>query len=203
MATKKALPCTSFTLMAFRKMYAHYPRPRLLTLTFFLLAAVAVMPCAAAMDDFELYQFKPSDHRYLELGIERIEARVERAFGSHLRSDTERVLALLQRLLDDGLVTADDRRGLQDMGMVFGELLRKDLGMHWVFYLDHAGRSRALQLRHSRHFLFPVTMISRRAETGLRVDVSELYAKAKGIIEPHRHDFSAQQYRHLRKIAKP
>lgn len=183
-------------------MFDTLPRQMAILISAMLIAICTAMPTSASMDDFELYALKPGDYRYLELARERVEDLAGRHFGARLSGARDHDIAVIQRLLDEDIVTAGDIKTLQDMGMVLGELLKQELSMHWVFYVDNKGKSRALQLRHSRHFLFPVTMISRRAETGLRVDVATVYNKAKAIIEPHRFDFSDQKYRHLQKHAR-
>ena len=90
---------------------------------------------------------------------------------------------MLQRLLDSKLVVAKDRRLLQDMGIVLGDLLLQQFNLRWVMYVDKYGPSRALQLKHSQNFIFPITMISRRAEVGVAVDISALYDQASIKIE--------------------
>ncbi len=68
------------------------------------------------------------------------------------------------------------------MGIILGDLLAADLGMHWVVYQDQLGRSKALRYRQTDNYLFPVTMISRRREVDNRQPVVEIYQKAYDII---------------------
>ncbi|MBR9805001.1 DUF3806 domain-containing protein [bacterium] len=121
----------------------------------------------------------------------------QRHFGSSLHQDKNHDLRLLQRLWDDKIVTADNAQTLQDMGIVLGDLFAKELDMHWVLYTDAKGRSRALQLRHTEHFLFPITMISRRAIAGAEVNVKAIYNKAVAHILPHLDDYSSYRRRIL------
>jgi hypothetical protein len=72
------------------------------------------------------------------------------------------------------------------MGVIMGDLLAKDLGMHWVVYEDAHGRSRALRYRDSDEYLFPITMISRRQEADNNTPVAVIYQKAYDIIAPLR-----------------
>ena len=106
--------------------------------------------------------------------------------GIRLSDKLVTIAQLKQRLLDDKRVKASDRRLLQDMGIVFGGLLQKQFDLKWLIYEDKYGPSRALQLKHTNNFLFPITMISRRAETGLSVDVAGLYEKAVGKIAAYK-----------------
>lgn len=107
-------------------------------------------------------------------------------FGRQLRGDKANDLDILQLLLDRRLVHAEQTLELQAMGVVMGDLLAEELGMHWVVYEDRLGRSRALQLGRSEHYLFPITMISRRAEVGAEVNVRAIYDRAVALIEPYR-----------------
>lgn len=125
-----------------------------------------------------LRQFSEADEKYLQQGRDRINELTRRHFGSALQQQQAHDIALLQRLLDSKLVTAKDRRLLQDMGIILGDLLMQQFNLRWVIYADKYGPSRALQLKHSENFLFPITMISRRAEVGVNVDITELYNKA-------------------------
>lgn len=125
-----------------------------------------------------LRQFTEADEKYLQQGRDRINELTRRHFGSALQHQRAHDIALLQRLLDNQLVTAKDRRLLQDMGIILGDLLLQQFNLRWVIYADKYGPSRALQLKHSENFLFPITMISRRAEVGVSVDITALYDKA-------------------------
>ena len=153
--------------------------------------ALLVLPVILNADsfykpEFEIRNFKESDNRYLQQGYERINELAQRHFGGNLQRSLNHDLDILQRLLDQKFVTAKDRRLLQDMGLVLGELLRQNDELKWVVYEDKYGPSRALQLKHTNNYLFPITMISRRAETGLAVDVSALYKKATDKIAEYR-----------------
>tara|TARA_E500000178_G_C16767099_1_gene637428 strand:+ start:241 stop:627 length:387 start_codon:yes stop_codon:yes gene_type:complete len=93
----------------------------------------------------------------------RVEQLANR-LGRGLTGAVDRDLDTLQRILDDRMVPTEDTLTLQAMGVVFGDLLGKRLGMDWVVYRDNKGRSRALRYRKIDIYLFPVTMISRRQE---------------------------------------
>ena len=92
-------------------------------------------------------------------------------------------IIVMQRLLDQGLVKADETARLQGMGMILGEILRKEKGLYWTIYIDKLGRSRALEIPGKREFVFPVTMISRRVEAGVDVNVRQVYTNAVEIID--------------------
>jgi len=124
------------------------------------------------------------DRRYLAQQREDLEELARSELGAFFTGDPTNDIGVMQRLLDEGVVTADDRRRLQAMGVVLGDLLAEALDMHWVIYEDQVGRSRALRYRQSDNYLFPATMVSRRREAGDLTPVQEIYDKAVGIIRP-------------------
>lgn len=118
------------------------------------------------------------DRQFMQTQRERLESLARRHLGTGFSGETDRDLDLLQRLLDRDLVQADQKRELQAMGVILGDLLARELGMHWVLYEDEVGRSRALRYRDSDLYLFPMTMISRRREAGDQTPVAVIYASA-------------------------
>jgi len=102
--------------------------------------------------------------------------------GRRFSGNRDRDLDLLQTLLDKRLVRQDQTRELQAMGVVLGDLLAAEFGLHWVVYTDQVGRSRALQYGETDFVVFPVTMISRRREAGNETSVADIYAKASDMI---------------------
>lgn len=124
------------------------------------------------------------DKRHLSSQKESIEEVIKRNFGGRLRGDSSD-LQSLQRLIDRGLVERNNRLQLQAMGAVMGDVFVNVHGMEWKTYEDERGRSRAVCVKDSEHCLFPITMLSRRMQTGLLPRVSQVYAKAIDLIEQH------------------
>ena len=104
--------------------------------------------------------------------------------GSNLRADLTDITNM-QRLLDNYIVNKKDTEILQAMGMALGDVMAKELGMHWVIYEDKLGRSKALQYQKTQHFLFPVTMLSRRAAGNAPINIQVIYDKAAKKMEPY------------------
>ncbi|MDG1945381.1 MAG: DUF3806 domain-containing protein [Halioglobus sp.] len=104
------------------------------------------------------------------------------SLGRQFNGNRDQDLELLQALLDRKLVRADQTLELQAMGVIIGDLLAKELDMHWVIYEDREGRSRALRYKATDEFLFPITMIARRQEVGNQTPVVDIYQKAHDII---------------------
>jgi hypothetical protein len=84
-------------------------------------------------------------------------------------------LVVLQDLLDEEAFESSDGYELQALGVVFGDVLAMEFGYRWVAFTDELGRSRAAQHPESGSIVFPVTVISRRVERGVEVDVTALF----------------------------
>ena len=135
--------------------------------------------------------FNQSDQNYLALSRQRLTQKTQTFFGTQFHGTRAHDIPLLQRLLDEKKITTDQRQLLQDMGVILADILLREFNVKWVAYHDRHGRSRALQLKHSDYFFFPITMISRRAETGLAVDIDALYQQVAQKIAGH---YQRQRY---------
>jgi hypothetical protein len=151
-----------------------------------LLLSLVLVPALAASAQEEVIISEPSylDEQFMNQQRELLANLVARNYGARFSGDKHRDLALLQRLLDDQLVRNNQTRELQAMGVIMGDLLSAELGLHWVIYTDRAGRSRALRFQDTDNYLFPMTMISRRREVDNRARVADIYGKAVDSITP-------------------
>lgn len=162
---------------------------RLATLAAVLCAALLAAGQAAAQGVFlddaggaqgpRIEALSALDNQYMQGQRELIGELAAVELGRRFSGERDRDLAILQALLDRGLVDGGQTRELQAMGIVMGDLLAAELDMHWVVYIDRVGRSRALRYRDSDEVLFPVTMISRRREVGNDDAVVEVYRQAR------------------------
>jgi hypothetical protein len=132
------------------------------------------------------------DRQFMQEQRQRIDELARSRLGRQLNGSPENDLSILQTLLDRKLVGQDQSLELQAMGMVLGDILAREQAAKWVVYQDQRGRSRALQLGGTDNFLFPVTMISRRAEADAEVDVTAIYEKANRIMQPYRRPLPFQ-----------
>ena len=151
------------------------------------LCVLACWPAAVAAQlvSPQTYSLSPIDRDFMEEQRESIDRLARDHLGRQVHGDKENDLTVLQSLLDQRIVKSDQVLLLQAMGVVMGDLLSEELKMPWVIYEDKLGRSRALRLGVSDHYLFPITMISRRAEVGAPVDVRAIYDKAVAAMAPY------------------
>ena len=105
-------------------------------------------------------------------------------------------LKVLQNLVDRKAIGRDDVRGLQSLGIVFGDVLVNEYGLSWVSYEDDVGTSKALRWKKTENYVFPVTLFSKRVqfkeninmtgvfeEIGAEVDRSIAYEDARPVFK--------------------
>ncbi len=124
------------------------------------------------------------DRNHLRRQVDSIDELARSQLGAQVRNSKDD-LQLLQRIVNRGLIGKDERLKLQAMGAVLGNLLVQELGLKWMVYEDEMGRSRAVCVEQTEHCLFPVTMLSRRMEVGIMVNVRDIYDNAAEIIAPY------------------
>lgn len=99
-------------------------------------------------------------------------------------------LDYLQKIVDRGLINQSDTYDLQALGIILGDVMVRNLGLTWVVVDDRYGRSRALRLGDSDNLFFPVTMISRRVQAKLPVDVRQLYQETADEVKTLRERYN-------------
>ena len=144
---------------------------------FLAVALLLILAPLSIADTWRTDPMTPTDEKYMEDSRSQLNdlSRMElgRSFGESRDND----LRLIQTLLDRKLVTGDQTRLLQAMGIVVGDHLRKENDRKWVIYIDRLGRSRALEVPFKDEAIFPVTQISSRAAVGGDVDVQAIYQR--------------------------
>lgn len=145
-----------------------------------------LMQGAVAQDTAVIRELSSLDHSYLESQLETVNTIAGLNLGRRVQGN-QSDLSLLQSLVDGNYISRKNTQDLQALGVVMGNLLAKELNLSWRVYIDGLGRSRALCQGNSEPCLFPMTMLSRRIEVGIKPNVREIYNKAKAIIEDYRH----------------
>ena len=156
-----------------------YPKIIGLTLALWTLWGVSG---ALGQDIVRIGELTNTDLQYMADQRASLDDLATRNFGHPFNGNKDNDLTLLQNLLDKRLIRPDQARELQAMGVIMGDLLAADLGLHWVIYEDRVGRSRALRHKQSDDYLFPMTMISRRQEADNHTPVTAIYQKAHDIM---------------------
>ena len=116
----------------------------------------------------------------------RVDELARTRLGSRLRGDKSD-LETLQQIVDRELVDRNDRLTLQALGVVLGNVMAREVEqLEWQVYEDDKGRSKALCVKNQdKKCLFPVTMLSRRMEVGLKPNVGKVYREALSLVAPY------------------
>jgi hypothetical protein len=83
-------------------------------------------------------------------------------------------LAVLQRLIDDRVFGKTQTFELQALGVVFGDVLATELGLHWELVTDGYGTDPVLRYGTAQVQVAALTMISKRVEDDKEIDVVDL-----------------------------
>ena len=140
-------------------------------------SCVLAQSAAAQLEGMRFGELGGADQLKSERQRELVVALARRHLGVEIGEASRGDVRTLQRLLDEGVVGAGQTFELQSLGVVLGDVMAATLRLHWVVVDDEQGHSRALRFRESKNVFFPITMISRRVEGGLTVDVEALYRK--------------------------
>lgn len=125
------------------------------------------------------------DRNHMAQQVESIEKIARTKLGTPIREDKSD-LNTLQRIINRELIDQDETLKLQALGAVLGNVMASEVDeLEWKVYEDDLGRSRALCVEGTRQCLFPVTMLSRRMEVGIKPDVERVYNEAMELVEPH------------------
>lgn len=151
-----------------------------------LLALIMFVPRTIAQEqtNTRIEELRWVDTGYLQRQRALVDEMSRTEFGTPLRGD-KRDLRLLQRILDQDMVKQVDLIKQQALGVVLGDIYVSDLKLEWVVYHDAEGKSRAVCLPGTQYCLFPITMISKRASLGAKVDIQDLYDRGVMLIQDH------------------
>lgn len=142
------------------------------------LGLILTLSWVPAQANAKVSDFSWMDRNHMAQQVQTIDELARTRVGSQVRGDLTD-LDTLQRIVDRELIDQKDSMTLQALGAVLGNVMEAEVReLEWKIYEDDLGRSRALCIRNTNECLFPVTMLSRRMETGLKPDVRKVYEDA-------------------------
>lgn len=100
---------------------------------------------------------------------------IQRKLGILSINGTTTDFKAMQSLINRRMVRLDDVAVWQNLGVLFGDVLAREFNMIWVIYEDDLGASKALRWRKTDNFLFPITMLSKRAKYGEEINVAQIF----------------------------
>jgi uncharacterized protein DUF3806 len=139
-----------------------------------LAAAAADRACAASpppqfSDLSKTDRARLDQQRAVVLRVLKARYKVTRLTGS--AAD----IPALQRLVDDRVFSKLQTYELQSLGVAFGDVLAKELGLHWVIVTDEYGTDPTLRYRNTTIQVNALTMISKRVEDDRAVDLQAIH----------------------------
>ena len=119
----------------------------------------------------------------LDAQREEFKALLARHLGIRSLKGNSKDLAVFQQVIDRNIIKPDQVRQWQSLGMVFGDLLVEEFGLHWVSYEDDFGVSKALRWRTTENYVFPITVFSKRVRFKEKLDVHKIFEELGADIE--------------------
>lgn len=93
----------------------------------------------------------------------------------HKYDTVEGKLRLIDTILANGWIEADETWKLQSLGVTLGDVLVQSQGFEWVMIDDEYGRSPTVCVPGTTIKLHALTMISKRVEDGEEIDIHDLF----------------------------
>ncbi len=84
-------------------------------------------------------------------------------------------LRLLNTIIESNWISKDETVKLQCLGITLGDCFIQKMNLKWIMVEDKYGIDPALNLEDTSIIIFPLTMISKRIEKNIEVDVYELF----------------------------
>ncbi|MEO2181895.1 MAG: DUF3806 domain-containing protein [bacterium] len=159
----------------------------------------------AAAEESGLRELTSEELERYEFDVEEVPATVkELSLGQRYSLDTQRRetmdliarrlgilnlkgdksdLKVLQNLVDRKAIGRDDVRGLQSLGIVFGDVLVNEYGLGWVSYTDDIGTSKALRWKKTENYVFPVTLFSKRVQFKENINMTGVFEEIGAEVE--------------------
>lgn len=159
----------------------------------------------AAAEESGLRELTSEELERYEFDVEEVPATVkELSLGQRYSLDTQRRetmdliarrlgvlnlkgdksdLKVLQNLVDRKAIGRDDVRGLQSLGIVFGDVLVSEYGLSWVSYEDDVGTSKALRWKKTENYVFPVTLFSKRVQFRENINMTGVFEEIGAEVE--------------------
>jgi hypothetical protein len=120
----------------------------------------------------------PQDRAWLVRAREHVLSLLSDDYDEGL-SGSEKDLELAQELLVDGIVALDDRLGLLSLGALLGDVFDATTSMKWSRVENEYGSRLSLHSEVIHFTLYPLEMITQRADDGREIDIPALYRSFK------------------------
>lgn len=120
----------------------------------------------------------------------RLHALVTQHFPDTALSHTAADFALLQRIVDADVLSADDASGWEAMGIAFGDgLTARVPGLAWAQVTDQYGTDAVLRYRETTLQIGVATMLLKRAQAIEAIDVAHMADWLASFIAEKSHEY--------------
>lgn len=152
---------------------------QLLVSCWLVLASNQLLADSTQLKDVILEDLGWMDKNKMQQQEDKIKQLVKSKLGLELHRNWNDI-QVLQRIIDQKLVAANDYASQEAMGVVLGYVMQADFPstLEWKVYKDKSGRSKALCVKKTYECLFPVTMLSRRMKLEMQPNVTQVYDNA-------------------------
>ena len=121
-----------------------------------------------------------SEWAHLREQVATIQALVKRRYGAGALDQSLADLAVIQRLIDDQVFDETQPDEVRSIGVVFGNVLQKELGFEWTALDDERGREPGLVLKTAKPLMIhPMRMVLGRVAAGTRFDFQQMFRDVK------------------------
>jgi len=125
------------------------------------------------------------NQNYMDKQRSTVNGLLSTYFGKRLQGD-KRDLSSLQRIVNEELITRVNTQDLQALGVALGDVFISENSLfEWVIYEDDVGSTQAVCVKSTKHCLFPITMLSRRMEVGLKPSVNRIFNASLEEMQPY------------------
>lgn len=135
------------------------------------------------IDDQKIMQLTTDDERRLREQRYVVEKFLAGKESKQKYKSTAGKLGTIRALLQNNVFKPDQTYELQCLGVVLGDAFVQELKMEWIIVEDEFGRDPAIRMPDTSIILYPLTMISKRIESGVQVDVFGLFGGAAEHVE--------------------
>src|SRR5262245_4451663 len=111
-----------------------------------------------------------ADRARISLQVAAVQDMLGSRYGKAQLRQTKDDLRLLQRLQDDGALSAERQKELECVGIAFGQILAAQTPLVWVTVEWQGQRDLGLQYPQTTVIVFPGSMIAKRVNRGERVE---------------------------------
>ena len=127
------------------------------------------------MKQDSVIDLSPRDQSWLQRAEEHILRVLRAKYGDSSFDRSQKDLESLQRLVDDGVIHANDVLEAQCVGVVLGNYFVERTSMRWKRVANEFGNMISLHDDSTGFTLYPLTMISKRLEDGREIDLVAIF----------------------------